>query len=51
LAKILPLLGVLLMVLHIIRPLGWPGMKKRRDFWKIAIAMLLALGAAVLLRE
>jgi hypothetical protein len=51
LAKILPLLGVILMVLHIIRPIGVPGLRQRRDFWKIALVMLAALGVIVLLRE
>jgi hypothetical protein len=51
LAKILPLLGVILMVLHIVRPLGLPGLRRRRDFWKIALVMLAALGLTALLRE
>ncbi|MDH6269498.1 hypothetical protein M2360_004926 [Rhizobium sp. SG_E_25_P2] len=50
-AKILPLLGIVLMVLHMIRPLGLPGLRRRRDFWKIALVMLAALGVTALLRE
>ncbi len=47
--KILPLLAMLLMILHIFRPLGLPGLRRRADFWKIAIAMiLLTLLAAAL---
>lgn len=49
LTKILPLLAMLLMILHIFRPLGLPGLRRRADFWKIAIAMiLLTLLAAAL---
>jgi hypothetical protein len=51
LAKILPLLAILLMVLHLIRPLGVPGLRKRRDFWKIAIVMIAAIFLAAVLRE
>jgi hypothetical protein len=51
LAKILPLLGIVLMVLHMIKPLGLPGLRRRRDFWKIALVMLAALGVTALLRE
>ena len=36
-AKILPVLLIALMILHIIKPLGFPGLRKRRDFWKIAL--------------
>ncbi len=43
--KILSLLIVAMMILHIIRPLGLPGLRKRSDFWKLAIA---ALGAMML---
>ena len=47
--KILSLLIVVLMILHIIRPLGLPGLKRRRDFWKIAVAAIAALGITVAL--
>ena len=50
-AKILPLLAIVLMALHLIRPLGVPGLRKRRDFWKIAIAMIAAICVAALLRQ
>lgn len=45
--KILPVLLVLLMGLHIIKPLGLPGMKKRGDFWKIAVIAIAAMALAV----
>ncbi|MDR6631492.1 hypothetical protein J2X72_000263 [Phyllobacterium sp. 1468] len=47
--KILPLMLILIMALHIIKPLGWPGLKKRGDFWKIAAGAILAMFALVLL--
>lgn len=47
--KILPLLLILLMTLHLIKPLGWPGMKKRGDFWKIAAGAIFAMLVVVVL--
>ena len=49
--KIVPLLGVLLMLLHVIWPFNVPGLRKRRDFWKIAVVMALAVVITALLRE
>ena len=51
LAKIVPMLGIVLMALHIVWPLNLPGLRKRRDFWKIAVAMGLAIVVTALLRE
>ncbi|MFV0799614.1 hypothetical protein OHI65_20505 [Brucella sp. MAB-22] len=45
--KILPVLLVLLMGLHIIKPLGLPGLKQRGDFWKIAAFAIFAMALAV----
>ncbi|MFD2238762.1 hypothetical protein [Aureimonas populi] len=39
--KVFSVLLVLAMLVQLIRPLGLPGLRKRADFWKIA---LLALG-------
>jgi len=47
--KVLSYLIIAMMVLHIIRPLGLPGLKKRSDFWKLAVVALIAMGATVLL--
>jgi hypothetical protein len=47
-AKLLSLLLLALMALHIIRPLGWPGLKKRGDFWKIAVVALAAISLTAL---
>jgi hypothetical protein len=49
LSKALALLILAMMVLHLIRPLGLPGLRQRRDVWKIAVAALVAIGATVLL--
>lgn len=39
--KMLSLVIVLMMAVHIIRPLGLPGLRRRSDFWKLA---LIAIG-------
>jgi len=41
--KILSLLIVAAMILHLIRPLGLPGLRQRRDFWKLAVIALAAI--------
>jgi len=46
--KALSLLVVLAMVVQIIRPLGLPGLEKRSDAWKLAVAALLAFTLAAL---
>lgn len=48
--KVVPVLLLLMMGAHLIRPLGLPGLKKRKDFWKIAAVGLFVFGATVLLR-
>ena len=47
--KILSLLIVGLMIAHVIKPLGLPGLRKRSDFWKLAIVALAAVSLTVLL--
>ncbi|WP_265516262.1 hypothetical protein [Nitratireductor luteus] len=47
--KILSLLIVAMMALHLIRPLGLPGLRKRRDFWKLAVLALAAMMVTVAL--
>lgn len=49
--KFLALIFILVMALHVIRPLGWPGLKRRRDLWKIAILAFAAMGVAIMMRE
>lgn len=38
--KILSLVIIGLMVIQIIKPLGLPGLKRRADFWKLAVLAL-----------
>lgn len=35
--KIIALLLILAMLVHIVKPLGLPGLRRRADFWKIAV--------------
>lgn len=51
LTKVIPIIGLILMALHIVWPLNLPGLRKRRDFWKIAVAMGVAVLFTALLRE
>ena len=46
-ALLLVVLG--LMIVQIIKPLGLPGLKRRRDCWKLALAALAALSATIVL--
>ena len=50
LAKVIALLLLGAMIVHIIRPLGLPGLKKRGDFWKIAVVALFIMMLTVLIR-
>ncbi|TIQ16101.1 MAG: hypothetical protein E5X61_29470, partial [Mesorhizobium sp.] len=36
-SKLLALVIVAMMVIQLIKPLGWPGLKRRSDFWKLAV--------------
>lgn len=47
--KILSLVIVLMMVIQIIKPLGLPGLRHRRDFWKLALVALGAISLTVVL--
>lgn len=51
LTKVIPILGVILMALHVIWPLNLPGLRKRKDFWKIAVVMGVAIVLTALLRD
>jgi len=48
-SKILALLLVAMMGLHVVKPLGLPGLRDRRDFWKIALFGLVAFSLVVLI--
>lgn len=47
--KVISLFLILAMVVQIIKPLGLPGLKKRGDFWKIALAAFGIFMAIILL--
>ena len=49
--KVIPIIGLILMALHIVWPLDLPGLRKRRDFWKIAVVMGVAIVVTALLRD
>ncbi len=50
LAKVASLLLLAAMVVHLIRPLGLPGLRKRGDAWKIAVAAIAVTMLTVLIR-
>jgi hypothetical protein len=49
-AKIPALLLLGLMALHLIKPLNLPGLRQRRDFWKIAVVAIAIMMLTVLIR-
>lgn len=46
--KILAFVIIGLMAVQLIKPLGLPGLRQRRDFWKLAMAALAAISLTVL---
>jgi hypothetical protein len=48
--KILLILVLAAMALHLIKPFGFPGLKRRSDVWKIAIILIFAMMMALVLR-
>lgn len=49
--KLLSIMIVLMMAVHIIKPLGLPGLRQRRDFWKLALVALGAISLTVVLNH
>lgn len=49
--KFLSLLVVVMMVVHLIRPLGLPGLRRRKDFWKIAVVAIVLIMLTVVARH
>jgi hypothetical protein len=47
--KVLALVILGLMIIQIIKPLGLPGLRQRRDCWKLAVAALAAISVTILL--
>ncbi|MBD8686514.1 MULTISPECIES: hypothetical protein [Rhizobium/Agrobacterium group] len=48
--KAIGLFLLLAMVVQIIRPLGLPGLRKRADFWKLAVIAFVIWSLVLLLR-
>lgn len=48
--KLLSILFLLMMAVHIMKPLGLPGLRRRRDFWKIAVVAIAMMMVTVLIR-
>ncbi|WP_165699874.1 hypothetical protein [Rhizobium sp. Leaf321] len=49
--KTISVLLMLAMVVQIIKPLNLPGLRRRMDFWKLALVAFALWSAALLLRE
>jgi hypothetical protein len=47
-SKLLALVIIGLMAVQLIKPLGLPGLRHRRDFWKLAVVALAAISVTVL---
>ncbi|MDG4851443.1 hypothetical protein EOA60_00950 [Mesorhizobium sp. M1A.F.Ca.IN.020.06.1.1] len=47
--KLLALVIIGIMLIQIIKPLGWPGLKRRSDFWKLALLAMAAISLAAML--
>ncbi|TGQ57502.1 hypothetical protein EN836_00920 [Mesorhizobium sp. M1C.F.Ca.ET.193.01.1.1] len=47
--KLLALVVIGIMLIQIIKPLGWPGLKRRGDFWKLALLAMAAISLAAVL--
>ncbi|MGX8011572.1 hypothetical protein ACVDG8_022665 [Mesorhizobium sp. ORM8.1] len=47
--KLLALVIIGIMLIQVIKPIGWPGLKRRGDFWKLAILAMAAISLAAVL--
>ncbi|WP_162855086.1 hypothetical protein [Stappia sp. BW2] len=47
--KIILLLLLLVAAIQVIKPLGWPGLKKRKDAWKLVAGVICVTFASVIL--
>lgn len=45
-SKLLALVFIGIMLIQIIKPLGWPGLRRRGDFWKLALLAMAAIALA-----
>ncbi len=46
-AKILSAIMLLAMAAHLIRPFGLPGLRRRADFWKLAVIAFVLLAMTI----
>jgi len=44
--KLLALVIIGFMIIQLIKPIGWPGLKRRGDFWKLALLAMAAISLA-----
>lgn len=49
--KLIGLLLILAMVVHLIKPLGLPALRRRADFWKIAVLAFAIWSLVLVSRE
>ncbi|MDE1996133.1 MAG: hypothetical protein KGI75_26780 [Rhizobiaceae bacterium] len=49
--KVIAVLLLLAMAVQIIKPLGLPGLKRRADFWKIAVIAFAVWTVALVINE
>ncbi|MGN6537952.1 MAG: hypothetical protein ACTHKQ_19765 [Mesorhizobium sp.] len=42
-SKVFAVLILAMMVVHLLKPLGLPGLRRRADFWKLAVLALAAI--------
>ncbi|WP_152975961.1 hypothetical protein [Ensifer adhaerens] len=49
-SKALAIILLLAMAIQLIWPIGLPGLRQRRDFWKIAVFALVMMMVTVLIR-
>lgn len=48
--KLFSVLIIIVMAIQIVRPLGVPGLRRRSDFWKLALGALVIFGITALIR-
>jgi hypothetical protein len=48
-SKIIALVIIAMMAIQIIKPIGLPGFRQRRDFWKLAVVAFAAFALDVFL--
>ncbi|WP_189347771.1 MULTISPECIES: hypothetical protein [unclassified Mesorhizobium] len=48
-SKLLALVVIGIMLIQLIKPLGWPGLRRRSDFWKLALLAMAAISITAVL--